>query len=207
MGTATPVTTTDAQATPKLPVPVKAVPDPTLPAPVTVIPVQPPMAESQLGGSYINDPQVHDSSNISVCSSDLDTQENLKSHFNNRLSDKIYNAFRVLFSIVNINSVWEILPKITKYNTEIAKFVEDINVKYGIVLNCTKLEISGIKHWNGIARNYTKLEISEIKHWTETYQVVANSYSQPEWQQPQVPQISVTVSHPLHHYSESKRRK
>ena len=80
MGTATPFTATDALGLP-------------------------PMAESQLGGSYINNPQVHDSSNVSVCSSDSNVQENLKSHFNNRLSDKIYNTFRELFSNVDIDSV------------------------------------------------------------------------------------------------------
>ena len=90
VGTATPATATDAQATPMPPAPVEAIPGLTLPAPVTVIPVDPLMEETQLGGSYINNLQVHDSSNISMCSSDLDVQENLKSHFNNRLSDKIY---------------------------------------------------------------------------------------------------------------------
>ena len=85
IGTATPITATDAKATP---VPVKVIPDLTLLAPLTVIPMQPPMTESQLAGSYINNPQVNDSSNISVCSLDSDAQENLKSHFNDRLSDK-----------------------------------------------------------------------------------------------------------------------
>ena len=67
MGTTTPVTATDAQATLMPPIPVKTVPEPTMPASVTVIPVQPSMVESQLRGSYINNPQVHhDSGNISV---------------------------------------------------------------------------------------------------------------------------------------------
>ena len=70
MGTATPVTATDTQAILAPPVPVKAVQELTLPAPVTVIPVQPPRAESQLGGSCINNLQVNDSSDISMCSSD-----------------------------------------------------------------------------------------------------------------------------------------
>ena len=88
IGTATQVTATDAQATPALPVPVTAIPELTIPVPITIIHVQPPIVESQLGGSYINNLQVHDSSNISLCSSDLDAQENPKSYFNNRLSDK-----------------------------------------------------------------------------------------------------------------------
>ena len=137
MGKATPVTATDAQATQMLQVPIKAIPDPTMPAPVTVIPMQLPMAESQLGGSYINNLQVHNSSNISMCSSDSEIQENLKSHFNNRLSDRIYTTFRELFSNVNIDSVQEKMPKINEYNREKARYVEDINTKYGITLNYT----------------------------------------------------------------------
>ena len=111
-------------------------------------------------------------------SSDLDAQENLKSHFNDSLSNKIYTTFKELFSNVNIDSVHEILPKLNEYNREIAKFVEDVNTKYGIALN------------------YTQLEISEIKHWAETFQAVVNKYSQPEHQQPQVPQITVAVPSP-----------
>ena len=95
MGAATSVTATGAQATPMLPIPVKAIPELTMPPPVTVIPVQPPMADSQLGDSYINNLQVHhDSSNISMCSSDSDAQENLKSHLNDRLSDKIHTTLK-----------------------------------------------------------------------------------------------------------------
>ena len=108
-----------------------------MPVPVTVIPVQPPIVESKLGGSYVNNLQVHDSSNISMCSSDLDVPENLKSHFSDRSSDKIYPTFREFFNNVNINSVCKILPKINKYNREIAKFIEDINAKYCITLNYT----------------------------------------------------------------------
>ena len=70
--------------------------------------------------------------------------------------------FKELFSNVNINSVHKILAKINQYNKEIAKFVEDINIKFGILLN------------------YTQLEVSEIKHWEETFQLVANTSSQPE---------------------------
>ena len=61
MGIGIPVTATDAQATSMLPIPVKAIPELTVPVPVTVILVQPPMVENQLGGSYINNMQVHDS--------------------------------------------------------------------------------------------------------------------------------------------------
>ena len=140
--TANPITAMDSQATPVPPVPVKPIPDLTLPVLVTVILVQPPMVESHLGGSYINNPQVHDSCNISMCGSDSDAQENLKSHFNNSSSNKIYNTFRELFRNINIISVWEILLKINEYNREIAKVIENINAKSGITLNYAKLEIS-----------------------------------------------------------------
>ena len=78
MGTATPVTATDAKTTTMPPIPVKAIPEPAMPVPVTVIPVLQPMVENQVGGSYINNLQVHDSGNISMCISDLYAQENLK---------------------------------------------------------------------------------------------------------------------------------
>ena len=176
MGTATPVMVTDAQATTMPPIPVKAIPEPLMPVPVMDIPMLPPMVESQLGGSSINNLQGHqDSSNISMCSSDLDEEEILKSHFNDRLSDKVYTTVKELFSNVNIDSVHEILPKINEYSSEIAKFAEDINIKYGISLN------------------YTQLKVSEIKHWAETFQVVANTSSQPGQQQLQVPQLAVAV--------------
>ena len=59
MGTVTPVTATDIQATTIKQIPAETVPEPIMSVSVTVIPMQPPMLESQLGGSYINNPQVH----------------------------------------------------------------------------------------------------------------------------------------------------
>ena len=121
MGIATPVTVTDAQATTTLPMPVEAIRKSLMPVPVTDILST---AESQLEASCINILQVHqDSTNMSVCSSDSDAHENLKSHFNYRLSDKVNTTFKELFGNVNNNSVREILPKINEYNNEIAKFV------------------------------------------------------------------------------------
>ena len=57
------------------------------------------------------------------------------------------------------------------YNNEIARFIEDINVMYGISLN------------------YTQLEVLEIHHWLETFQISTNPSNQPEPQQSQVPAI------------------
>ena len=82
IGTATPVTVTDTQATTMQSIPVEAIPELLMLVPVTDIPMQLPMVESQLGGSYINNLQVHhDSSNISMCSSGSNAQENLKKTF------------------------------------------------------------------------------------------------------------------------------
>ena len=81
---------------------------------------------------------------------DPDSQENLKSLFNKRLNDKIYTTFKELFSNTNIDSVHKRLPKIKVYNNEIARFMEDINVKYEISLNYTqKVQkyITGQKHF------------------------------------------------------------
>ena len=77
-----------------------------------------------------------------MCSSDSDAQENLKKAILMRGCDKVYTAFKELFSIVNMNSMHEILSKINEYNSEIAKFVQDVNIKYGMSLNYTQ-----IKHW------------------------------------------------------------
>ena len=102
----------------------------------------PPMrsftAESQLGASYINNQSqqvTQDNSNISVCSTDSEVQENHKSLLHERLNNKVYTTFKELFSNTNIDSVHKILPKISIYNNEIARFIEDINIKYGILLN------------------------------------------------------------------------
>ena len=97
-----------------------------------------------------------------------------KSHFNRRLYDKIYTAFKESFSNTNIESVCEILTKISMYNNERAMFVEDINVKYGILLN------------------YAELEVSEIHHWAETFQISTNPSNQSEPQQSQVPPVPGT---------------
>ena len=58
-----------------------------LSVPEPVLPVQPTTNESQLGASYLNNciHQVISNTNVSVCSSDLYTQENLKSLLNEKL--------------------------------------------------------------------------------------------------------------------------
>ena len=142
MGTATPITATDAQPTAMQPVPVETIPELLIPMPITEAPMQLPIGNSQFQGSYITDIQVHhDGSNMSVCSSDSEGHENLKNHFNERLNDKVYSTFKELFSNVNVDSIKDVLPKISVYNDMIARYVEDINLKYGTVLSYTHLEI------------------------------------------------------------------
>ena len=59
------------------------------------------------------------------------------------------------FSNSYLDSVSKLSPKICMYNQEIAKFMLEVNIKYGILLD------------------YTVLEISEVLLWAETYQVLA----------------------------------
>ena len=80
MGIASPMAITETPAVTTLPASVEAKLDP--PVPETVLPMKSPIAESQLGASYINNHSQQvapDNTNISACSSDSDVQENLKS--------------------------------------------------------------------------------------------------------------------------------
>ena len=63
----------------------------------------------------------------------------------------------------------EVSTKVQIYNNEIAKFIQEINRKYGITLH------------------YTVLEISEVPHWVEIFQVLARLNAQPDIQPTQVP--------------------
>ena len=139
--------------------------------PETILPVDPATNESQLGASYLNNHtyKVIPNTNVSMCSSDSYAQENLKSFLNEKLNDKIYSTFKEMFSNTNSDSVSELYPYLHSYNKEIAKFIQEINIKYGIILDCTVLEIS------------------EGLHWAETFQMLARSNIQSEVQTTQVP--------------------
>ena len=78
--------------------------------------------------------------------------------------------FKELFSHVNINSIKEVLPKISTYLDTIKRYVEDIYLKYGISLS------------------YMHFEVSEIGHWAEMFQAATCSNDQSEPQQPPQPQ-------------------
>ena len=92
----------------------------------------------------------------------LFAQENLKTLLNERLNYKIYNTFKVNFSNTNLDSISETLPKVCMNNQEIAKLIQDVSVKYGILLY------------------YTVLEVSEVPQWAETFQVLAKMNVQQE---------------------------
>ena len=120
----------------------------------------------------------NDGSNVSTCSLDLEAHENLKSHFNERLNDRVYSTFKELFSKVNVDSIKEVLPQIKVYNNTIASYMEEINLKYGVTLR------------------YTHLEFSEIGHWAETFQVATHSNDPQQPPQPQQPTLQVTIKSP-----------
>ena len=93
-----------------------------------------PLVEAQtqlLGSSYIIEAQVTQIENIScnnsISSSDSQTQEYLKNHFNEQLNDKVYNTSKKLFQGINIDSMKEALLKVSIHNSIIVKFVEEIN--------------------------------------------------------------------------------
>ena len=73
-------------------------------------------------------------------------------------------------------------PKDHTYNKEISKSVQEVGMKYSILLD------------------YTKLEISEVPHWSETFQDLARSNVQP-MQEPapnfsaQPHQVNANLSH------------
>ena len=88
---------------------------------------------------------------------------------NKKLNEKIYTTFKATFSNVNLESVSEISPKVHEYNGEIAKCIQNINVKYGILLE------------------FTVLEIPEVSHWVETFLVLKNWNVQQKTQSTPVP--------------------
>ena len=96
------------------------------PAPVSLNeePAEQPSTNHQLGESYILDIQ-HNGKHVSFHCTDADECEHLTNHFNECLSDKVYNTFKDLFSNVNLDSIQETYPKINIYNKIIAQHVEE----------------------------------------------------------------------------------
>ena len=96
---------------------------------------------------------------------------------NERLNNNIYITFKETFSNSNFDSISEVASKVYSYHNEIAKSMQEINLKYGISLN------------------YTMLEVSEALHWAETFQVLVRSKFQQEVQPKQTPTPNFTAPH------------
>ena len=129
-------------------------------------PMQQPHIDSELGGSYITTMHAQNDGNVSLCSLDSVVHKYLKNHFNERLNDKRYNTFKVLFGNINTDNIKEVLPKVTVYNNTKARHVKEVNLKYGIELS------------------FTQLEATEVSHRAETLQVATSGKDQPKQQQP-----------------------
>ena len=112
----------------------------------------------------------------------MEDHEHLTNHFNKRLNAKIFNTFTDLFSSINMDSIQETYLKIKVCNKVIAQSVEETNMKYGLNLK------------------FTKLEIWEVGLWVKTFQVAGHEEGPqlPGEQQlePQKPQPSQHTSIP-----------
>ena len=117
--------------------------------------------DNHLGGSYIVKAQVMQVENVSchtsISSLDSVVHGYLRNHFNELLNNKVYDIFKELFGSINIVSMKETLPKVNIYNDTIARFVEEINSKYGMTLP------------------FTHLEPHEVGQWAETFQVASGN--------------------------------
>ena len=145
--------------------------DPTQSVTVPLVEAQKqPGTDNRLGSSYITEPQVTQIENIScdnsISSSDSLPQEYLKNQINEQLNDKVYNTFKELFQGINIDSMKEALPKVSIYNSIIAKFAEEINSKYGMSLR------------------FTTLEPHKVGNWAKTFQVASGSNQAPSSPRP-----------------------
>ena len=93
----------------------------------------------ELGESYIADIK-DNGKHIPFHCTNADECEHLTNHFNEHLSNKVYNTFKDLFSNINLDSIQETYPKVSVYNKIIMQFVEETNLKYGLDLRFSKLE-------------------------------------------------------------------
>ena len=100
-----------------------------------------PVAEpsNQLGESYVADLQ-HNDKHVPFHCTDVDECKHLTNHFNECLSDKVYNTFKDLFTNINLDSIQETYPKSNVYNKIIMQFVEETHLKYSLDIKFTKLE-------------------------------------------------------------------
>ena len=156
--------------------------------PETTLPATTASSESQLGASYINNCTHHTSpsNTISVCSSDSFAQENLTSVLTERLNNKIYTTFKQNFNNINLGSINKALPIVCTYDQEIAKFIQEINIKYGISLDHTVLEVSKVPHG---AKTFQVFVKTDIQQEAQSTLVRTPNISAPP------PQVNMELSH------------
>ena len=88
-----------------------------------------------------------------------------------------------MFVNVNLDSVNEVTPKVHKYNNKSNKFIQNINMEYGLLLE------------------FTVLEILEVSNWVETFQVLTNLNGHQETQPAPIsttnlpPQVNISLKH------------
>ena len=75
-----------------------------------------------------------------MCSSDLYAWENLKTLLNEKLNDTIYSTFKETFSNTNLDSARKLSPTVHVCNKEITKFIQEVDIRYGILLDYTVLK-------------------------------------------------------------------
>ena len=83
----------------------------------------------------------------------------------------VYNLFKELFWSKNVDSIKDALP-VSIYNNTTARFLDEINSKYGMALT------------------FACLEPCEVGHWAETFQVAKGNMEGPGLPLPQqIPKV------------------
>ena len=98
----------------------------------------------------------------------------------------MYTTFKENVSNINVDSLSVTLPKVHAFIQEIAKFVQEVNIKYCILLNYTVLEVSEVPHW---AETFLVLAKTNIQQEAQSALVPAPNYSVP------LPQVPAQLSH------------
>ena len=91
---------------------------------------------------------------------DVEEHEHLTIPFNEKLNVKVFDTFTDLFSNVNVYSIQETYPKFSVYNKVITQYMEETNIKCGLILK------------------FTNLEALEVSLWAKPFQVVGHNEDQ-----------------------------
>ena len=103
-----------------------------------------------------------------------------------RFNNKMYGIFKENFSGIKLDSISKMLPKVCAYNQEIAKFVQEVNLKYVISLDYTVLAVSEVPHW---AKMFQVLVKMNIQHEIQPMQPPAPNFHPPPLH------VNVEISH------------